>query len=80
MFGFIKNKVFYTSGFDWKDMYIMSLCNNNIICNSTFGWWGAYLNKNINKKVITTKKWFGSVYSSWNISDLFPDNWITLNV
>ena len=78
MFDFIPNKVFYTSGDDWLDMYTMSLCEHNIICNSTFSWWGAYLNTNKNKKVITTTNWFGSEYKDWDISTLFPDEWIKI--
>lgn len=78
MFDFIPNKTFYTSGEDWLDMYTMSLCENNIICNSTFSWWGAYLNGNKNKKVITTNNWFGPVYKNHNIKDLFPESWIKI--
>ena len=59
-------------------MYTMSLCEHNIICNSTFSWWGAYLNTNKNKKVITTTNWFGSEYKDWDISTLFPDEWIKI--
>jgi len=55
----------------------MSLCKNNIICNSSFSWWGAWLNKNKNKKVIGPKIWFGSAITH-NTSDIIPDDWIKI--
>ena len=79
MFNFIPNKYFFNSGTDWLDMYIMSMCEHNIICNSTFSWWAAYLNENTNKIVIAPKKWFGVVYESWDTSDLIPNSWIVLD-
>lgn len=57
------------------DMYLMSFCKVNIIANSTFSFWAAYLNKNDNL-VFYPKKWYNSKYEAPNI---FPDEWIGLN-
>lgn len=78
MFDFIPNKQFITLGKDYLDLYAISMCEHNIICNSTFGWWGAYLNENQNKKVIAPNKWFGPSSSHLNSSDIVPDNWIKI--
>lgn len=58
----------------WQDMYLMSKCKHNIIANSSFSWWGAWLNPNPQKIVITPKRWFLSI----NNYDIIPDNWIKL--
>lgn len=60
---------------DYIDIYLMSLCKDNIICNSSFSWWGAWLNKNINKRVIAPKKWFGSE-ATYNDRDIYCEDWI----
>lgn len=62
-----------------EDFIHMSMCEHNIIGNSTFSWWAAYLNKNENKTVIAPKSdWYGPGYKHMILDDLFPNNWITM--
>jgi len=59
---------------DWKQMLLMSSCDNFIIANSTFSWMGAYLaNKNY---VVSPEVWFGPYYKNHKLHDLRPENWI----
>lgn len=59
------------------DMCAMSMCDHNIIANSSFSWWAAWLNDNPNKKVVAPKKWFGPAYDNvHNTKDLYPESWI----
>jgi hypothetical protein len=78
MFDFLPKKQFVSLGKDYLDLYAMSMCEHNIICNSTFGWWASYLNENKNKKIIAPRLWFGPSLSNLNTSDLIPNNWIKI--
>lgn len=64
-----------TGQFSYLDMYLMSICKHNIICNSTFSWWGAYLNNNPQKIVIAPSLWTTNYSSNY----ICPKDWILVN-
>ena len=66
----------YTSS-EKDDLALLSLCDNNIITNSTYSWWGAYLSKNKNKKIICPTNWLAG--PSFMNGNHFPPNWINID-
>jgi len=75
------NKSIVTINFgnqSYMDMILMSNCRHNICANSSFSWWGAWLNTNPNKIVVTPKSWFKSTEYVESIYDLIPEKWLSL--
>jgi hypothetical protein len=60
----------------YEDLRLMSQCRHHIIANSSFSWWGAWLNKNQDKIVIAPQSWFND--SSRDTKDLIPDSWVRI--
>lgn len=72
---FIRNN---NNNSDWQQLMQMSLCKYNVIANSSFSWWGAYLNSNTDMIVCYPNIWFGPGIKK-NIDDMFPENWICVS-
>jgi len=77
-----ENLVFETATFvnhnfgadSWKDMCLMSKCKHNIISNSTFSWWGAWLNKHQDKVVISPSRFLNDD----QYTDVYPNDWLKI--
>lgn len=63
-----------------EDLALMSLCDHHITCNSSYSWWGAYLSKNKNKKIICPTNWLKQDHqSSWINGNYYPPSWINID-
>lgn len=59
---------------DWQDMYLMSLCRHNVIANSTFSWWAAWLNGNRGRITVAPRTWDNFC----DLTNICPPGWIRL--
>lgn len=73
-----ENFIFSSNESPVVDLYLQSFCTHNIISNSSFSWWGAWLNSNPSKIVIAPVKWFGLQMTNYNLKDLIPTDWIRI--
>jgi len=60
----------------WQDMMLMSHCRHHIICNSTFSWWGAWLNPHKEKMILAPEKWFKNIETPY----IYPEEWIKIPI
>jgi hypothetical protein len=72
----LKNSVVMKGSSDVMDLYLMSMCEDNIIANSSFSWWAAWLNGNRKKRVVAPRTWFGPCGPRSN--SIVPDSWTAL--
>jgi hypothetical protein len=63
----------------WEDMALMARCRHHVIANSSFSWWGAWLNRSVDKTVVAPRAWFApGELSKRNTRDLYPPDWVLI--
>ncbi len=78
-FGFVSEQKIHASDFSLtapEELILMSKCSHNIIANSSFSWWGTWLNQNPDKIVIAPKVWFKK--GEWRHKNIVPKTWIRI--
>ena len=76
----LDNVVYVENLSKYHQMCLMTLCDHNIIANSSFSWWGAYLNNNIHKKVICPFNYLKDIRFDYINGKWFPNDWISINI
>ena len=71
-------EVVFIEGNQFEDLCLMSLCDHNVISNSSYSWWGAYLNRNPEKCICYPSEWFGPLNIDKKVDDMFPPSWIKI--
>ncbi len=69
---------YITKNPNYIDLFLNSQCKHNIIANSTFSWWSAWLNNNENKLIIAPKKWYNNESMNNQTTDLIPESWFRI--
>ena len=63
---------------NYIDMQLISKCKHNIIANSSYSWWGAWLNENKEKIIIVPHRWFNNSSHKFDTTDLIPEGWVKI--
>ncbi len=71
----VKNFFFLEEEAYYIDFYLLTFCKHNIITNSSYGWWTAWLNQNPNKIVVRPSVWINGLPTQ----DVCPENWVIVN-
>jgi hypothetical protein len=81
LFGAGENFVYLSDQVErpWEDLALMAACRGHIVANSTFSWWGAWLDPHPDKLVIAPRQWFAlPLLRKVSTADLFCPGWITI--
>lgn len=73
------NFVFVENSYPLLDLFVQTVCKHNIISNSSFSWWGAYLNPNPEQIIIAPKRWYGIDLTYLNTKDLYTTNMVQID-